>query len=227
MLIQKHASATLHTVRAAIRRNGEAGRPVERLFVRMNRVGATHEIVGMLDDRTDEARVHKGPVDVSEATGSRSFGLPSTSAQERLRHGFASSQTGSDSVTLEGHGRCTWTARRGLTRRNLARACSYIENNLGTNFTLDELARAVGISRFHFSRLFRESTGESPMGYSLRLRIERAGHALAERSEDFRDSRNARLLRPEPFFAHVSSHYRRFSRGVHAHVRCGGRRRVP
>ena len=49
-----------------------------------------------------------------------------------------------------------------------------MEDNLGTKFTLDELSRAVGISRFHFARLFRESTGDSPMGYLLRLRIERA-----------------------------------------------------
>ena len=68
----------------------------------------------------------------------------------------------------------TWTARRGLSRRVLALACSYMEDNLGENFTLDDLARAVGVSRFHFSRLFRVSTGESPMGFSLRLRIEHA-----------------------------------------------------
>jgi AraC family transcriptional regulator len=180
MLILTHATAALHTVRAAIRRNGEAGRPVERLFVRMNAVGAEHEVVGMLDDRTDEVRVHKGPVDVPEATGSRSFGRTSVLAQERLRHVSAPSKTESDSDTPEGHGHYTWTARRGLSRRNLARACSYMEDNLGTKFTLDELARAVGISRFHFARLFRESTGESPMGYSLRLRIERAKAMLLQ-----------------------------------------------
>jgi transcriptional regulator GlxA family with amidase domain len=134
----------------------------------------------MLDDRTDESRVDKGPVLVPKAMGSRSFGQPSASAKEWPRHVSASSQTGSASDTPEGHGHYTWTATRGLTRRNLARACSYVEDNLGRNFTVDELARSVGISRFHFSRLFRESTGESPMVYSLRRRIERAKGMLLQ-----------------------------------------------
>ena len=134
--------------------------------------------------------------------------LPSASAQEWLRHGSASSQTGSHSDTPKGHGDYTWTARRGLTRRNLARACSYMEDNLGTNFTLDELARAVGISRFHFSRLFRESTGESPMGYSLRLRIERAKEMLLQ--NDLRMSEIAVTL---GFFdqSHFSRTFRRMT----------------
>jgi AraC family transcriptional regulator len=106
--------------------------------------------------------------------------LPSAVAQEWLRPVCASSQTESDSDTPEGPGYHMWNARRGLARRNLVRACSYMENNLGRNFTLDELARAVGISRFHFSRLFRESTGESPMGYTLRLRVERAKEMLLQ-----------------------------------------------
>lgn len=69
----------------------------------------------------------------------------------------------------------------GLSRRALVLACTYIEENLGENFTLDDLAGAVGVSRFHFSRQFRVSTGQSPMRYSLRLRIERAKEMLLQR----------------------------------------------
>jgi AraC family transcriptional regulator len=69
---------------------------------------------------------------------------------------------------------------RGLSRRALNRACAYIEENLGERFTLDDLARQVGVSRFHFARLFRVSTGESPMAYLLRSRIERAKQMLIE-----------------------------------------------
>ena len=134
--------------------------------------------------------------------------LPSASPQESLRHGSASSQTGSDSDTPENHGHFTRTARRGLSRRTLALACSYMEDNLGNNFTLDELARAVSISRFHFSRLFRESTGESPMGYSLRLRIERAKEMLLQ--NDWRISEIAVTL---GFFdqSHFSRTFRRMT----------------
>ena len=67
---------------------------------------------------------------------------------------------------------------RGLSRRALTRACSFIAENLGERFTLDDLARQAGVSRFHFARLFRVSTGESPMAYLLKSRIERAKQML-------------------------------------------------
>ena len=67
---------------------------------------------------------------------------------------------------------------RGLSRRALNRACSFIAENLGERFTLDDLARQAGVSRFHFARLFRVSTGESPMAYLLKSRIERAKQML-------------------------------------------------
>jgi transcriptional regulator GlxA family with amidase domain len=68
--------------------------------------------------------------------------------------------------------------QRGLSRRALRLALTYIEQHLGDPFTLEDLARAVGVSRFHFARLFRISTGESPMEFLLRSRIERAKQIL-------------------------------------------------
>jgi len=114
------------------------------------------------------------------AMAARSFGSPSAASQELAGHDSASSRAGFVPNTAEGHSHFAWTARRGLSRRTLALACSYMEDNLGENFTLDDLGRAVGVSRFHFSRLFRVSTGQSPMGYSLRLRIERAKEMLLQ-----------------------------------------------
>jgi AraC family transcriptional regulator len=89
-------------------------------------------------------------------------------------------RAGTPADTQQAHGHSACTARRGLSRRLLGLACSYMEDNLGENFTLNDLGRAVGISRFHFSRLFRVSTGQSPMGYSLRLRIQRAKEMLLQ-----------------------------------------------
>ena len=99
-----------------------------------------------------------------------------------MRKGEAagSSPTSTPADTPEAHGHHEWAARRGLSRRVLSLACSFMEENLGENFTLDELAKAVGVSRFHFSRLFRVSTGQSPMGYLLCLRIERAREMLLQ-----------------------------------------------
>ena len=67
----------------------------------------------------------------------------------------------------------------GLSRRALARALAYIEANLGEKFSLEDVARAANVSRFHFARQFRIRTGESPMSYCLAMRIDRAKQRLA------------------------------------------------
>lgn len=81
-----------------------------------------------------------------------------------------------------GSSRTSGDARRrssGLNRRALDRAFAFIEHNITESFSLDDLAGAAGVSRFHFSRMFRLSTGESPMAFALKLRIERAKEMLA------------------------------------------------
>ena len=63
--------------------------------------------------------------------------------------------------------------------KRLARVLDYISNHLSEQLTLGTLAAEAGISKFHFSRLFRESTGDPPHAFVLRLRMEAAQHALA------------------------------------------------
>jgi len=77
------------------------------------------------------------------------------------------------------HGLSPWTvqeadASAGLSGMALRRVRSFMEANLGESLTLDDLAGAAGVSRFHFARLFRVSTGASPMNYLMKLRIVRA-----------------------------------------------------
>jgi AraC family transcriptional regulator len=86
----------------------------------------------------------------------------------------------SDMAALTGYPCIEPRPRRGLSRRALNRACSFIAENLGERFTLDDLARQAGVSRFHFARLFRVSTGDSPMAYLLKSRIERAKQMLLQ-----------------------------------------------
>jgi AraC family transcriptional regulator len=62
--------------------------------------------------------------------------------------------------------------RGGLAGGALRRVRAYIDDHIGERISLDELAREAGVSRFHFARQFRLSTGESPMGYLRRVRIE-------------------------------------------------------
>lgn len=61
----------------------------------------------------------------------------------------------------------------------IERARSLIENSLGERLCIRDLAAAVYMSPFYFSRLFKRVTGESPHAYLTRRRIERAKDLLA------------------------------------------------
>lgn len=67
---------------------------------------------------------------------------------------------------------------RSSRSRALQRALTYIEANLGERFSLEMLAEAAGISRFHFARRFRVATGYSPMEFLMRQRVERGKKIL-------------------------------------------------
>jgi AraC family transcriptional regulator len=59
----------------------------------------------------------------------------------------------------------------GLSPQRLARTRQYVENRLGGDLTVAELARAVDMSLFHFARAFKQSTGQTPHAYVLARRI--------------------------------------------------------
>lgn len=66
-----------------------------------------------------------------------------------------------------------------LSPRQLAAATAYIEAHLADQIALSDLAGAAGLSRFHFSRAFKASTGKSPYAFVLDRRVERAEELLA------------------------------------------------
>jgi transcriptional regulator GlxA family with amidase domain len=67
--------------------------------------------------------------------------------------------------------------RGGLGQRSLERSLLFMELHLGEPISLSEIAAAACLSRAHFARMFRISTGISVMTYLMRLRI---GHAKAQ-----------------------------------------------
>ena len=71
--------------------------------------------------------------------------------------------------------------RGGLPGGALRQVRAYIDDHIGQHISLDELACQAGVSRFHFARQFRLSTGESPMQYLRRVRIERSKSILQTR----------------------------------------------
>lgn len=67
-----------------------------------------------------------------------------------------------------------------LARGALARVVDYVEAHLGDQVSLEDLAAAAGLSRYHFNRAFKAASGESPYQYVLRRRIETAQSLLAK-----------------------------------------------
>lgn len=62
--------------------------------------------------------------------------------------------------------------RGGLAPHVLARVIEFMQENLYREIALKELASCAGLSSAHFSRQFRESTGNSPHRHLLKLRID-------------------------------------------------------
>lgn len=60
------------------------------------------------------------------------------------------------------------------------RAIEFAESNLDRNVSLEEMAAAAEVSRFHLVRLFREFLGHSPAKYSRARRVERSKTLLRE-----------------------------------------------
>src|SRR6476620_1706728 len=62
--------------------------------------------------------------------------------------------------------------------RHLARARDLADARYAEEIGVEDMARAAGLSRAHFSREFRRAFGESPHAYLLTRRLERAAALL-------------------------------------------------
>ncbi|MCF8481642.1 MAG: helix-turn-helix domain-containing protein [Rhodospirillum sp.] len=71
-------------------------------------------------------------------------------------------------------------AKGGLPPQALRRLDGYIRDHLADPLSTEDLAREAGLSPFHFSRMFKQSTGESPHAHVTRLRMDRARDLIGE-----------------------------------------------
>src|SRR4051812_41167913 len=62
--------------------------------------------------------------------------------------------------------------------RHLLRAKDLADNRYAEKLDVDDMARAAGLSKAHFSREFKAAFGESPHVYLLTRRLERAAALL-------------------------------------------------
>lgn len=64
------------------------------------------------------------------------------------------------------------------------KALWYIESHFESEFSVDDVARTAGVSRFHLSRLFALLLGQSLMRYARARRLSEAARKLAEGAPD-------------------------------------------
>ncbi|MGH7885260.1 MAG: helix-turn-helix domain-containing protein [Thermodesulfobacteriota bacterium] len=59
-----------------------------------------------------------------------------------------------------------------LSNYNFNRVIEFIDRNIDEKITVDKLAEIVDISKYYFSRLFKNKTGISPYKFIIENRIE-------------------------------------------------------
>jgi AraC family transcriptional regulator len=70
-----------------------------------------------------------------------------------------------------------------LSPAQRSRVIDYMQRHIGSDFSLVELANVVNLSPRHFSRLFRNTLGNSPHRFVAELRVKMAKEMLAKRQE--------------------------------------------
>jgi AraC family transcriptional regulator len=70
-----------------------------------------------------------------------------------------------------------------LPPRDLARVRSFISEDLAETIRIADLAKLAGLSEFHFSRLFKNTTGLSPYAYVVDARMRAAKERLRTNGE--------------------------------------------
>lgn len=69
----------------------------------------------------------------------------------------------------------------------MERSIAYLENHYSEKITSEQLAAIAGVSRSHYSILFKQHTGFSPNEYLSRLRVHRAKELLINGSSTLRE----------------------------------------
>jgi AraC family transcriptional regulator len=89
----------------------------------------------------------------------------------------------------------------------LRRAVDFISIHFAEEITVSNIAGTAGLSTFHFTRMFREMTGESPYQYLIRVRVDRAKQLLVE--NDHLNVAAVSIAVGFPNQGHFSRHFKR------------------
>ncbi|MBF2065757.1 MAG: helix-turn-helix transcriptional regulator [Calothrix sp. C42_A2020_038] len=70
---------------------------------------------------------------------------------------------------------------KGLPSSKLLQVTQFILNHLAEDLLISSMASEIGMSKYHFARLFKQSTGMSPYQYLIKCRIEHAKILLRDK----------------------------------------------
>lgn len=70
--------------------------------------------------------------------------------------------------------------RTGLSPERERRVISFVEANVGEPIDVEDMAAAANLSRYHFCRAFKVTTGLTPTRFLMARRIERAKKMLRD-----------------------------------------------
>lgn len=68
-----------------------------------------------------------------------------------------------------------------LTPYAVNRGIELMRSQFHRSISRDELATSAGVDTHHFTRLFRQTVGETPMNYLRQIRVENAQHLLSQK----------------------------------------------
>ena len=97
--------------------------------------------------------------------------------------------------------------QRGHADKEIRRAQELLENEYAEQYNFEELARELGMSRRTFERRFKAATGDSPLQYLQRMRVEAAKRILETENLNFDEVSYAVGYEDRSFFSKVFTQY--------------------
>ncbi len=91
---------------------------------------------------------------------------------------------------LEKYGASRDQARKfpsGFSASQYECALNFIKQNYGQSISVEDIARSAGLSRTHFSRLFRHVVGQTPYRFLMSFRVERAQEMMRDEGRGLAD----------------------------------------
>ena len=104
----------------------------------------------------------------------------------------------------------------GLPRYKLRHAVEYINDNIGEDISFRDIAEHLKMSAYHFARMFKQTTGFTPLQFVLEQKIERSKQLLQQKEMTLTDVAYQLGFSSQ---SHFTSHFRRLTGTTPKHFR--------